>query len=178
MISSRHIIALTTLVVCFGCSSSGDTAPDRNTAGSGGTSGVAGGPGGKADDGTGAIGGAAGQGTEEPSLVLPDGCAPGDMRFECNPITNEGCDTNANEACEYGLDGYFTCYPAPNDVDEGGACNWEQGPFCSPSLTCDFADPSNPTGICRRHCCADEDCAAPERCQPFDSEFGTLGTCR
>lgn len=61
---------------------------------------VAGG-GGKADDGTGGISGVAGQGADDPTLELPDRCAPTDMRFACNPVTNMGRDTDANEACEY-----------------------------------------------------------------------------
>lgn len=157
MTSSRFFFALVCLTTCLGCSS-GDE-PDRDVDGTGET-GVAGGPGGKADDGS-----------EDPSLQLPSGCAPSDMRFACNPVTNEGCDTDAGEACEYGLEDYFTCYPAPNDVEEGGACDWEQGPYCAPSLTCD-------SGVCRRHCCSDDDCAAPQRCEASSVEFGALGVCQ
>lgn len=160
MSSSPHVLALATVILCLGCSSSGDTAPDRDVDGAGATSGVAGGPGGKADDGS-----------EDLTIQLPSGCAPSDMRFACNAVTNEGCDTGAGEACEYGLDEYFTCYPAPNDVEEGGACDWEQGPYCAPSLTCD-------SGVCRRHCCSDDDCEASQRCQASDAEFGTLGICQ
>lgn len=157
MTSSRLLMALACLTMVFGCSD-GDV-PDRDTDGAGATSGVAGGPGGKADDGS------------ELTIELPSGCAASDMRFVCNPVTNEGCDTDAGEACEYGLEDYFTCYPAPNDVEEGGACDWEQGPYCAPSLTCD-------SGVCRRHCCSDDDCEAPQRCQASDGEFGSLGVCQ
>lgn len=164
------------LLIClaFGCSSSGESAPDRDT-GSAGSSGTAGAPGGKADDpgagGEGTIGGA-------PSFVLPEGCVPDDMRFACNPVTNEGCEGVQGEACEYGLDEYFNCFPAPNEVEEGGACNWESGPYCQATLTCDASDPLNPEGVCRRHCCSDADCAAPETCHASDPTFGTLGVCR
>jgi hypothetical protein len=38
-------------------------------------------------------------------------------------------------------------------------------------LTCD-------SGVCRRHCCSDDDCEASQRCQASDAEFGTLGICQ
>ena len=80
MNSSLRLVAVAAVAACLGCSSSGD-APDRaGEAGTGG-SGIAGSPGGKADDGTGGIAGAAGQSPEEPSLKLPEGCAPADMHF-------------------------------------------------------------------------------------------------
>lgn len=160
------IVALTASTLTLACSS--DDSPDRDPGGTGGSSG---------SGGTNANGGAAGL-PDEPVLEMPEGCVPSDMRFDCIPMTNEGCDTAAGEACEYGLDQYFTCYEAPNDVAEGGACNWESGPYCEIGLTCDFADPENPSGVCRRHCCANSDCDSPETCVPTDAEFGTLGVCR
>jgi hypothetical protein len=175
----RHVVFVTALALCLSCSSGGEGTPDRDggSSGSGGTGSSTGGTGGTG--GTSA-GGAAGEGVPDAgaTLELPASCAPSDMRFVCNPMTNEGCDDSAGEACDYGLDDYFTCYPAPNDVAEGGACDWEQGPYCEPLLTCDFSDPETPTGVCRRHCCADTDCKSPQKCEVFNPEFGTLGVCR
>jgi len=109
---------------------------------------------------------------------LPQGCVPDDMQFACNPVTNEGCDDSAGEACEYGMEEYFTCFPAPNDVDEGGACDWETGPYCAPTLTCDPTTPGETAGVCRRHCCSDGDCESGQSCEAYDPDFGTLGACR
>ena len=100
------------------------------------------------------------------------------MAFACNPITNEGCNDAAGEACEYGIEEYFTCFPAPNDVPEGGACDWEDGPFCQPGHTCDFTNLDGTAGVCRKNCCAKADCESPETCVPYDDSFGTLGICK
>lgn len=177
----RHVVFVAAFALCLACSSGGEGTPDRDggSSGSGGTGSNTGGTGGGGTGGSSA-GGAAGEGLPDAggTLELPANCAPSDMRFVCNPMTNEGCDVSAGEACDYGLDDYFTCFPAPNDVAEGGACDWEQGPFCKPTLTCDFSDPETPNGVCRRHCCEDTDCKSPQTCEVFDPEFGKLGVCR
>ena len=149
---------------------------DAGSSGSGG-SGHTGGAAGAAGD-AGTEGGSGGTSPEQdagPVFDLPTGCAPADSHFACNPLTNEGCD--AGEACDYGLDDYFTCYPGPNDVDEGGACDLEQGPFCKAGMTCDTPGPDVTSGVCAHHCCASTDCAAPQACDTYDPEFGTLGVC-
>lgn len=178
------MMAVTALSVACSTSSEDVPARDGGTSGSGGSAGSAGsgaaaGSAGSAGSAGGAAG-AAGQFVPDSgaNLPLPAGCVPDGMGFVCNPVTNEGCDASAGEACEYGIDEYFTCYPPPNDVEEGGACDWEQGPFCAATLSCDFDDPDSPSGVCRRHCCTNDDCEPPETCQAFDPEFGTLGVCR
>jgi hypothetical protein len=157
--------------------SSGDEARDRDggsTAGSGG-----GGSGGTSGSGGTAWDGGGGEGIVEagPDLEMPTGCVPSDMTVVCNPVTNEGCDSAAGEACEYGIEEYFMCFPAPNDVDEGGACNWEEGPWCKATFVCSSDDPESPSGVCRRPCCSDADCGS-KSCVVADPEFGTLGICR
>ncbi len=108
---------------------------------------------------------------------MPTGCAPSDLTVVCNPVTNEGCDSAAGEACEFGIEEYFMCFPAPNDVEEGGACNWEEGPWCKATLLCVSSDPESPSGVCQRACCSDEDCGS-KSCVATDPEFGTLGICK
>ena len=54
--------------------------------------------------------------------------------YLCNPITNEGCDTAAGEACDFGASG-FECYPAPNDAMLCDACA-SGGPYCAGGTTC------------------------------------------
>ena len=116
------------------------------TGSTGGTAGASG-----SDGGLGGIGGANVPPPDAgPQLRLPSGCAPSEMAFACNPITNEGCNDAAGEACEYGIEEYFTCFPAPNDVPEGGACDWEDGPFCQPGHTCDFTNLDGTAGVCRK----------------------------
>jgi len=147
----------------------GGYAPHDDAGGAGGTAG---------DAGSAAMGGSGGSTPGEdagPTFALPAGCAPADMRFLCNPLTNEGCATG--EACDYGLDEYFQCFPGPNDVDEGGACDLEAGPFCKAGWTCDTPTPDETSGVCHRHCCSDGDCPAPQTCATFEPEFGTLGVC-
>lgn len=75
-------------------------------------------------------------------------CAP--PPNECNPITNEGCDTAAGEACDFGQS--LTCYPAPNDVALCGACDAAMGPFCQAGSTCAL------NNQCTKFCCTDADC--------------------
>lgn len=188
MIKIRHGAWLLSVAVAAACSSGGDGAPSRDagvsdtgsgsdateTGGSGGSAGTAGSGGSGATEQDAAL--------EAPdtgaNLDLPTGCAPEGTGYVCNPVTNAGCDSAAGEACEYGIEEYFTCYPAPNDVAEGGACDWEAGPWCEATLTCDPISPDSTAGVCRRHCCSDTDCESPETCTPNDPEFGTLGVCR
>jgi hypothetical protein len=80
---------------------------------------------------------------------------------DCNPITNEGCDGSAGEACDYNA-GAYACYPKPNDLGLCDACGGEDG-FCGPGLTCYQritigTDGLTVTGKCARSCCDDGDC--------------------
>ena len=69
----------------------------------------------------------------------------------CNPITNEGCDTDAGEACDHTATG-FGCFPAPNDTPICEACDNQDGPFCEAGHTC------LPDGSCGAFCCDNADC--------------------
>ena len=188
MTAVRACVWLVLAGVSVACSSSGDGAPVRDLGvsdGGGGDSSATGGSGGGDAGDSGSAGSAANDGDaalEAPdtgaNLDLPTGCAPDEMGFVCNPVNNVGCDSAAGEACEYGIEEYFMCYPAPNDVAEGGACDWELGPYCQATLTCDPSSPESTSGVCRRHCCSDTDCESPETCVANDAEFGTLGVCR
>lgn len=89
----------------------------------------------------------------------------------CNPLTNAGCDASRGEACDLDLGGTaLVCYPAPNLVASGGACDLDAGPFCAPGLRCD-------DGVCAAYCCTDADCGGG-LCAPIDTDSGTLGVCR
>jgi len=164
------------------CTSTGadDAAPDSGT--SGGSGGSAGG---KADTGNAgsAVGGAGGEQLDadlvedsNPTIELPSSCAPSDIRFLCNPITNEGCEPG--ETCDYGLSEYFECTLIETTAGEGEPCDMHAGPFCHAGWTCDTPGPEDTAGVCHKHCCSSDDCVAPQTCETFDPEFGTLGICR
>lgn len=75
---------------------------------------------------------------------------------ECNPITNEPCNTAAGEACDISnsMDGAFlgfVCYPAPNEKALCEACDGGNGPWCQGTMTCAGSK-------CARFCCDDGDC--------------------
>jgi hypothetical protein len=70
---------------------------------------------------------------------------------QCNPLTNEGCNAAAGEACDLGQTG-FRCYAGPNDQEICAACDGSSGPFCKPGMHC-MAD-----GACAHYCCDDGDC--------------------
>jgi hypothetical protein len=111
--------------------------------------------------------------------ALPAGCAPAGRKFQCNPVTNQGCDRAKDEACDDDEHDGFGCYPGPNAVQEGGECNDEEGPSCQGAFGCDTGDDDDPDGVCKRYCCADADCgSSPSRkCVVIDKAFGSLGFC-
>lgn len=85
--------------------------------------------------------------------------------FMCNPVTNQGCDGGAGEACDLGDNGSggsaFGCFAPPNDVALCGSCDNQAGPFCKPTLHCVEEDGG---GFgCGRWCCDDTDCT-PGHC--------------
>ncbi|HNS98481.1 MAG TPA: hypothetical protein PKL73_16130 [Polyangiaceae bacterium] len=170
------------VVAAVGCSS-GSSSPSRDNGGNVGGKGGSGGSGaGGATGGTGGVADAGGEDVEGvleagPDREMPKDCIPNDMKVVCNPLTNEGCDTAAGEACEFGVEEIFVCFPPPNDVQEGGACNWEEGPWCMPTLICDYENEEDPTGVCRKPCCSNDDCGS-KSCVPMDPEFGSFGTCQ
>lgn len=82
-------------------------------------------------------------------------CLP---RSSCNPVTNEGCDTGAGQACDVDVTGVYGCFDTLNDVTLCGACsNGTDGPFCEPTMHC-LTDPTGNDGLCARYCCGDGDC--------------------
>jgi hypothetical protein len=90
----------------------------------------------------------------------------------CNPITNGGC--TAGEACDVGnANGVvgLMCFPPPNEVPLGGACNLHNGPFCEGGAFC-------MGGTCQKACCSGADCPSAARyCIALDAASGTLGGC-
>ncbi len=83
----------------------------------------------------------------------------------CNPITNEGCNTAAGEACDRQVDPDgahlgFKCYPKANIHEVCQPCNDGLG-YCKPGLSC-FA-------ACGKFCCSDSDCS-PGTCTKIDKQ--------
>ncbi|MEZ4301708.1 MAG: hypothetical protein R3B70_42630, partial [Polyangiaceae bacterium] len=68
---------------------------------------------------------------------------------ECNPVTNEGCDTAAGEACDVSADG-FVCYPDGNTQSLCDECGVTGSDYCLGGMTC--------VGKCAKFCCDDGDC--------------------
>ena len=173
----RSFLSLLAALALAGCVSGGESSSRRD--GGASDDGATGGSGGLG--GTGASDGGGSDATVVDSgehVKLPTECAPATDRFVCNPLTNEGCDSTAGEACEYGIEQLFVCYPAPNDAEEGAACDWANGPFCKATLTCDSPSDVDTVGVCRRHCCDNTDCKATETCEATDAEYGAIGICR
>jgi hypothetical protein len=67
---------------------------------------------------------------------------------DCNPMT-KSC--GAGEACDLATDNQFHCFPPPNNVGLGGACDAQNGPYCQDALTC-------VSNLCAKFCCIDADC--------------------
>jgi hypothetical protein len=105
--------------------------------------------------------------------VLPSGCGPAGKKLQCNPLTNAGCDGAKGEACDDDEHGGFGCYPGPNSVKEGAACNDDDG--CTPGFGCD-ADDGEDEGVCERFCCTNAECGS-KKCVTIDKAFGSLGFC-
>jgi hypothetical protein len=69
----------------------------------------------------------------------------------CNPITNEGCNTAAGEACDFQSGGGYTCYPDGNTHKLCEPCGSAgDGNFCEGGMTCNK--------MCTKFCCDDGDC--------------------
>jgi hypothetical protein len=72
---------------------------------------------------------------------------------KCNPVTNEGCNASASEACDVDqLLGGFSCFGPPNNAAICAACGGDTG-WCKPGSTCIGS------GKCAKFCCDDGDCA-------------------
>lgn len=87
------------------------------------------------------------------------GCCTADcFTAGCNPVTNDGCDTAAGEACGRSNDG-FVCLPPPNDAALCEPCSSAAGPYCGATLHC-IQDAKSGASACARYCCDDGDCGA------------------
>lgn len=71
--------------------------------------------------------------------------------IQCNPITNEGCDAAAGEACDGTMAQGFQCYPDGNTQAVCEPCGDAEG-YCQGGSTC--------VGQCARFCCDDGDCGS------------------
>jgi hypothetical protein len=110
--------------------------------------------------------------------TLPLGCAPAGEKFSCNPLTNAGCNSAEDEACDDDDHDSFACFPESENVKEGGECNDKEGPACAAGMTCDPTSKGDPRGICRKFCCSHSDCNLSKKCATLDKGFGSLGVCK
>lgn len=143
------------------------------TAGASGTGGTGGGSGGSGTAGASGTGGTG-----------------GGPKFECNPVTNQGC--AANEGCDFDMAGTYSCFPPPLAAPLCGACSSDMEPYCEGGTTCVgnkcfrfcctnadcgsgecYIEPGDPTGICYAKDSTDPACDAPKvapsggSCAPF-----------
>ena len=94
----------------------------------------------------------------------------GEPGIECNPVTNEPCDTAAGEACDFAGPNAFACYGG-NEASLCEACD-QENVFCFGTMTCDTE-----AGLCTKYCCSDGDCGTGT-CQALGiAEAPMLGTC-
>lgn len=56
--------------------------------------------------------------------------------FPCNPVTNQGCNAAAGEACDFNGMGGYQCYGGDNVAFLCNDCDNTFGPHCQPGLTC------------------------------------------
>jgi hypothetical protein len=106
--------------------------------------------------------------------TLPPGCGPTGTKFQCNPLTNAGCDRAKGESCDDDDHGGFGCYPGPNTGKEGAKCDDKVG--CNAGFGCDTDDDDDDEGECARFCCTNADCGS-KKCTVRDKAFGSLGFC-
>lgn len=88
----------------------------------------------------------------------------------CDPVNND-C-PGAGETCDIASDGSAGCFPPPNDVQPGGACDNANGPFCSGGYHC------GPSQTCQKFCCSDVDCDAGKACTALGIvQTDSIGVC-
>ncbi len=87
----------------------------------------------------------------------------------CNPVTNDGCNGGAGEACDFNEagDGY-ECYPDGNTQGICAECSDTAG-WCQGGMTCG--------GVCVRYCCDDTDCSGSGMCDKSEDFPGGVGVC-
>ncbi len=100
-------------------------------------------------------------------LDASDTCLP--LTSACHPLTNEGCDGAAGEACQVSGAG-MACHEGPNETQLGEVCD-QTDRFCAAGLHC------GASLRCERVCCSDADCPQGGPCTPISGAIGTLGTC-
>jgi hypothetical protein len=88
----------------------------------------------------------------------------------CDPVKND-C-TGSGEACDIGSDGAAGCFPPPNDVAVGGACDNQAGPFCKGGYHC------GANNTCQKFCCSASDCGSGKACTPLGIvQTDAIGIC-
>lgn len=98
----------------------------------------------------------------------------------CNPVTNEGCDGAAGEACDYDSK-RFHCFAPPNERALCEPCGGAEG-NCGAGLSC-FQQVTIGTGgvtvqgTCARTCCDDGDCGGGTCSARVTAEGSTVGVC-
>lgn len=100
-----------------------------------------------------------------------------DIDFNCNPVTNFPCDTDAGEQCDFSGDG-FDCYEG-STVPLCGECDGDAA-FCLGGSTCTLYayDPEIVANGCAKYCCDDDDCGDGGTCAPaIDIPGASVGLC-
>lgn len=110
-----------------------------------------------------------GDASDAKTIDVDPACLP--VSSECNPMTNEGCDTAAGQACR--LDprkATLRCEDGPNTVGPGGMCD-QSGRLCRAGLHCGASIK------CETLCCTDADCPKGTPCTPLVTLLGNIGSC-
>ena len=172
-------LALLASLLVTACSSSSSSPPDASSdAAKDGTVKDAG----VKDTGTTDTGSADAGPAADPTCTAPTTAASNgscvtldDAGVLCNPVTNEGCNADAGEACDFAGAG-FKCYAPPpsNTAALCASCDVTNGPACMPTATC--VDQGNGTSQCFRYCCTDADCT-PGHCDKQTFQTDPLGVC-
>ncbi len=91
--------------------------------------------------------------------------------IECNPVTNEFCDSTKGEACDFEGKGYH-CYPGLNTRALCETCGPASGVGqCKPGSTC----LPGPEGKCGKFCCSTAECGTG-KCDKSAALPGAWGT--
>lgn len=90
--------------------------------------------------------------------------------FECNPVTNEGCDGVGASCDNNGVGFNFACFASGNVNGACEPCGASADDFCLPGLTC-------VDGICTKYCCSDADCGSGTCATGVFGADADLGVC-
>lgn len=190
------LVLLAVAALFFACSESAEDGADTNGSGGSGATGGASGGSGPGGSCLGACGAIPAEGCrcdlecesngdccedfvaecKDKLVELPAGCVTVASFFTlCNPVTNEGCDTAAHEACDFTKSG-LECWKENNTEPRGATCAGTSTKYCIPTYTCDGSVDGS-VGVCHKFCCSNADCGGGT-CKPFDPNLGTLGACQ